>query len=207
MWASPPLAGDRNRQSARHHNTNACRARDIAATLPSVKLVTRMMTPMRDRTWCLVLFPLRQAPQDVYFSAIVRQEVLSATAQKAIMRCVCDFTAKELATLLSRYVASLWLTALGQRTGRHILFKSRHLEGFLRDLTGAKASKCDAGFLWSVRPLHLGKPYLRDAGKTSLNRLSTPTNWINTLWSVWEELSKEKIEYLSFQLALSSLRT
>jgi uncharacterized protein (TIGR00661 family) len=174
--------------------------RDVAA----VRLVTRMMTPHADAYFVLSFFPAPIKRRNTFlFPPIVRQEVLSATPQTgdAVLVYVTS-PAKDLAALFKqvrcKFVAYGFANE-GQEG--NILFKKPSMDGFLRDLTGAKAVIANAGFSLVSEALYLGKPYLAVPVENQFEQTFN-AYYVDKLgygaW--WEELSKEKIESFLFNL-------
>jgi uncharacterized protein (TIGR00661 family) len=178
--------------------------RDVAA----VKLVTRMMTPHADAYLVLSFFPAPVKKQDTFlFPPILRQEVLSATPQTGDYVLVyVTSPAKELAALLKKVRCKF--VAYGfeiERQEGNILFKKPSMDGFLRDLAGAKAVIANAGFSLVSEALHLGKPYLAIPVKNQFEQTFN-AYYVDKLgygaW--WEELGKEQIESFLFNLPFYS---
>ena len=174
--------------------------RDVAA----VRLVTRMMTPHADAYFVLSFFPAPIKRGDTFlFPPIVRQEVLSATPQTgdAVLVYVTS-PAKDLAALLKQVRCKFVAYGFGSEGQEgNILFKKPSMDGFLRDLTGAKAVIANAGFSLVSEALYLGKPYLAVPVENQFEQTFN-AYYVDKLgygaW--WEELSKEKIESFLFNL-------
>jgi uncharacterized protein (TIGR00661 family) len=131
--------------------------RDVAA----VSLVTRMMTSHADAYFVLSFFPAPVKRRNTFlFPPIVRQEVLSAKAQTGDYVLVyVTSPAKELAALLKQVRCKFICYGFGiEGQDGNILFKKPSMEGFLRDLAGAKAVIANAGFSLVSEALYLGKP-------------------------------------------------
>src|ERR1700722_9683933 len=96
------------------------------------------------------------------FPPIVRQEVHSATPKTGDYALVyVTSPAKELAALLKQVRSKFIAYGFGiDGQEGNILFKKPSMDGFLRDLTGAKAIIANAGFSLVSEALYLGKPYL-----------------------------------------------
>ena len=133
--------------------------RDVAAT----KLVTRMMTPHADAYLVLSFFSAPVRKRNTFlFPPIVRQEVLS-TRPKAGDHVLVYVTspAKELAALLKQIRCKFVAYGFGtEGQDGTVLFKKPSMDGFLRDLSTAKAVIANAGFSLVSEALYLGKPYL-----------------------------------------------
>ncbi|HEX3587951.1 MAG TPA: glycosyltransferase family protein, partial [Candidatus Angelobacter sp.] len=174
--------------------------RDVAA----VRFVTRMMTPRAD-AYCVLSFFAAQVKRcnTFLFPPIVRQEVLSAEAQTGDYVLVyVTSPAKELAALLKQVRCKFicYGFAIEGQDG-NILFKKPSMEGFLRDLAGAKAVIANAGFSLVSEALYLGKPYLAMPVKNQFEQTFN-AYYVDKLgygaW--WQELGKEQIESFLFNL-------
>ena len=81
------------------------------------------------------------------------------------------------------------------------MFKKPSMDGFLRDLTGAKAVIANAGFSLVSEALYLGKPYLAVPVENQFEQ-TLNAYYVDKLgygaW--WEKLSKETIESFLFNL-------
>jgi uncharacterized protein (TIGR00661 family) len=178
--------------------------RDVAA----VKLVTRMMTPHVDAYLVLSFFPAPVKKRDTFlFPPILRQEVLSATPQTGDYVLVyVTSPAKELAALLKqvRHKFVAYGFEIEGQEG-NILFKKPSMDGFLRDLAGAKAVIANAGFSLVSEALHLGKPYLAMPVKNQFEQTFN-AYYVDKLgygaW--WKDLGKEQIESFLFNLPFYS---
>ena len=174
--------------------------RDAAA----VRLVTRMMTPRADAYLVLSFFPAPIKRRNTFlFPPIVRQEVLSTSPQAGDYVLVyVTSPAKELAALLQQVRCEFVAYGFG-REGQvgNMLFKKPSMDGFLRDLAGARAVMANAGFSLVSEALHLGKPYLAIPVKNQFEQ-TLNAYYVDKLgygaW--WKELSKEKIESFLFNL-------
>jgi uncharacterized protein (TIGR00661 family) len=174
--------------------------RDVAA----VRLVTRMMTPHADAYFVLSFFPAPAKRRNTFlFPPIVRQEVLSAKAQAGDYVVVyVTSPAKELAALLKQVRCKFIAYGFGtEGQDGNILFKRPSMDGFLRDLAGAKAVIANAGFSLVSEALHLGKPYLAMPVKNQFEQTFN-AYYVDKLgygaW--WQELGKEQIESFLFNL-------
>ena len=174
--------------------------RDVAA----VKMVTRMMTPHADVYLVLSFFPAAVKRRNTFlFPPVLRQEILSATPKTGDHALVyVTSPAKELAALLKQVRCKFIAYGFGMEgQNGNVLFKKPSMDGFLRDLVGAKAVIANAGFSMVSEALHLGKPYL---AVPVANQFEQTFNayYVDKLgygaW--WEELSKEKIESFLFNL-------
>jgi uncharacterized protein (TIGR00661 family) len=174
--------------------------RDVAA----VKMVTRMMTPHADAYLVLSFFPADVKRRNTFlFPPILRQEILSATPQTGDHVLVyVTSQSKELAALLKQVRCKFIAYGFGTEGQEgNVLFKKPSMDGFLRDLTSAKAVIANAGFSLVSEALHLGKPYLAIPVKNQFEQTFN-AYYVHKLgygaW--WEELSKEKIESFLFNL-------
>jgi len=178
--------------------------RDVAAT----RLVTRMMTPHADAYLALSFFPAPVKKRNTFlFPPIVRQEVLSATSKTGDYVLVyVTSPAKELAALL-RQVRCKFIAygfVIESQEG-NVQFKKPSMDGFLRDLAGAKAVIANAGFSLVSEALHLGKPYLAIPVKNQFEQTFN-AYYVDKLgygaW--WEGVGKEQIESFLFNLPFYS---
>ncbi len=174
--------------------------RDVAA----VKMVTRMMTPHADAYLVLSFFPAEVKRRNTFlFPPILRQEILSAKPQTGDHVLVyVTSPARELAALLKQVRCKFIAYGFGMEgQDGNVLFKKPSMDGFLRDLTGAKAVMANAGFSLVSEALHLRKPYLAIPVKNQFEQTFN-AYYVDKLgygaW--WEELGKEKIESFLFNL-------
>jgi uncharacterized protein (TIGR00661 family) len=178
--------------------------RDVAAT----RLVTRMMTPHADAYLALSFFPAPVRKRNTFlFPPILRQEVLSATAQTGedVLVYVTS-PAKELATLLKQVRCKFVAYGFGiEGQQSNVQFKKPSLDGFLRDLAGAKAVIANAGFSLVSEALHLGKPYLAIPVKHQFEQTFNAYYVDKLGYGAWrEDLNKEQIESFLFNLPFYS---
>ncbi|MGZ4888068.1 MAG: glycosyltransferase family protein [Candidatus Angelobacter sp.] len=178
--------------------------RDAAA----VRLVTRMMTPHADAYLVLSFFPAPVKKRNTFlFPPILRQEVLSATPQTGDYVLVyVTSPAKELAALLKQVRCKFVAYGFGTEGQEgNIQFKKPSMDGFLRDLAGAKAVIANAGFSLVSEALYLGKPYLAIPVKSQFEQTFN-AYYVGKLgygaW--WEDLGKEQIESFLFNLPFYS---
>jgi uncharacterized protein (TIGR00661 family) len=174
--------------------------RDVAA----VRFVTRMMTPHADAYFVLSFFPAPVKRRNTFlFPPIVRHEVLSTKAQTGDYVLVyVTSPAKELAALLKQVRCKFIAYGFGtEGQDRNILFKKPSMDGFLRDLAGAKAVIANAGFSLVSEALYLGKPYLAMPVKNQFEQTFN-AYYVDKLgygaW--WQDLGKEQIESFLFNL-------
>jgi len=174
--------------------------RDAAAA----KLVTLLMTPHADAYLVISFFNAPVKKQNTFlFSPLLRQEIIEAkpTAGEHILVYVTSpapALAKVLNAVRGRFVAY----GFG-RDGQdgNILYKKPSLDGFFRDLTGAKAIVANSGFSLVTEALHLGKPYLGVPVKRQFEQI------FNAYWlqktgygAYWEELNQERVEAFLYNL-------
>jgi uncharacterized protein (TIGR00661 family) len=185
-------------------NTRVSLPRGYQRDAAAVRLVTRMMTPRADAYLVLSFFPAPIKRRNTFlFPPIVRQEVLSTAPQAGdYMLVYVTSPAKELAALLQQVRCKFVAYGFG-REGQegNMLFKKPSMDGFLRDLAGARAVMANAGFSLVSEALHLGKPYLAIPVKNQFEQ-TLNAYYVDKLgygaW--WKELSKEKIESFLFNL-------
>ena len=185
-------------------NTRISLPRGYQRDAAAVRLVTRMMTPHADAYLVLSFFPAPIKRRSTFlFSPIVRQEVLSTTPRNGDQVLVyVTSPAKELAAMLKQVRCKFIAYGFGiEGQEGNILFKKPSMDGFLRDLAGAKAVMANAGFSLVSEALHLGKPYLAIPVKNQFEQTFN-AYYVDKLgygaW--WKELSKEKIESFLFNL-------
>ncbi|HXA84933.1 MAG TPA: glycosyltransferase family protein [Candidatus Dormibacteraeota bacterium] len=183
--------------------------RDVAA----VKLVTRMMTPHADAYLVLSFFPAPAKKRNTFlFPPILRQEVLSATPRPGDYVLVyVTSPARELAALLKQVRCKFIAYGFGiEGQEDNIQFKKPSMDGFLRDLTSAKAVIANAGFSLVSEALHLGKPYLAMPVQNQFEQTFNAYHVDKLGYGAWwEDLGKEQIESFLFNLPFYSgnLRT
>ena len=178
--------------------------RDVAA----VKMVTRMMTPHADAYLVLSFFPAEVKRRNTFvFPPLLRQEILSAkpsSESKTGDHVLVYVTSpsKELAALLKQVRCKFVAYGFGiEGQEGNVLFKKPSMDGFLRDLVGAKAVIANAGFSLVSEALYLGKPYLAVPVQSQFEQTFN-AYYVDKLGygASWEELSKEKIESFLFNL-------
>jgi uncharacterized protein (TIGR00661 family) len=176
--------------------------RDAAAA----KLVTRLMTPHADAYLVISFFTAPVKKRNTFlFPPLLRQEILSAipTQGEHILVYVTSpapILAKILKTVHGRFIAYGF-----DREGAdgNVVYKKPSLEGFMRDLTAAKAIVANSGFSLVTEALHLGKPYLAVPVEHQFEQI------FNAYWlqktgygAYWEELNKERVESFLYNLPL-----
>jgi uncharacterized protein (TIGR00661 family) len=178
--------------------------RDVAAT----RLVTRMMTPHADAYLALSFFSAPVKKRNTFlFPPILRQEVLSATPTSGdyVLVYVTSPT-RELATLLKQVRCRFVAYGFGIESQEgNVQFKKPSLDGFLRDLSGAKAVIANAGFSLISEALYLDKPYLAIPVKNQFEQTFN-AYYVHKLgygaW--WEDVGKEQIESFLFNMPFYS---
>jgi len=138
--------------------------------------------------------------------------VLSATPQNGDYVLVyVTSPAKELAALLKQVRCKFVAYGFGiEGQEDNILFKKPSMDGFLHDLTGAKAVIANAGFSLVSEALHLGKPYLAMPVKNQFEQTFNAYHVDRLGYGAWwKNLGKEQIESFLFNLPFYSgnLRT
>src|SRR6266852_1625306 len=174
--------------------------RDAAAA----KLVTRMMTPHADAYLVISFFTAPVKRRDTFlFPPLVRQEILEASpTQGEHVLVYVTSPATVLAKVLS--LVRGWFIAYGfGRDGEdgNVVYKKPSLEGFMRDLTSAKAIVANSGFSLVSEALHLGKPYLAVPVKHQFEQIFN-SHWLQKMGygAYWEELNKERVESFLYSL-------
>jgi uncharacterized protein (TIGR00661 family) len=168
--------------------------RDAAAA----KLVTRLMTPHADAYLVISFFTAPVNKRNTFlFPPLLRQEILDAlpTQDDHVLVYVTS-PAPALAKVLSAVRGRFIAYGFG-RDGKegNILYKKPSLEGFMRDLTSAKAIVANSGFSLVTEALHLGKPYLAVPVEHQFEQIFN-AYWLHKTGygAYWEELNKERVE-------------
>ena len=142
-------------------NTDVSYPRQYRRDAAAAKLVTRMMTPRANAYLVTSFFSARvKRRQTFLFPPILREQILRAAPQKKDHVLVyVTSPAPALAKMLSSVRCQFVAYGFG-REGQdgNILYKKPAMDGFLEDLTNAKAVVANAGFSLVTEALHLGKP-------------------------------------------------
>jgi uncharacterized protein (TIGR00661 family) len=174
--------------------------RDAAAA----KLVTRLMTPHADAYLVISFFTAPVKKRDTFlFPPLLRQEILGArpTQGENILVYVTS-PAPALAKILRSVRANFVAYGFG-KDGKegNIIYKKPSVDGFLRDLTTAKAIVANSGFSLVTEALHLAKPYLAVPVEHQFEQI------FNAYWlqktgygAYWEELEKERVDSFLYNL-------
>jgi uncharacterized protein (TIGR00661 family) len=174
--------------------------RDAAAA----KLVTRLMTPHADAYLVISFFTAPVKKRNTFlFPPLLRQEILKAApTQREHVLVYVTSPAPSLATVLSA-VRGQFIAYGFARDGKegNILYKKPSLEGFMRDLTSAKAIVANSGFSLVTEALHLGKPYLAVPVKHQFEQIFN-AHWLQKMGygAYWEELNKERVDSFLYNL-------
>jgi len=174
--------------------------RDAAAA----KLVTRLMTPHADAYLVISFFTAPVKRRDTFlFPPLVRQEILEASpTQGEHVLVYVTSPAPALAKVLSLVRGRFIAYGFG-RDGEdgNVVYKKPSLEGFMRDLTSAKAIVANSGFSLVSEALHLGKPYLAVPVKHQFEQIFN-SHWLQKMGygAYWEELNKERVESFLYNL-------
>ena len=172
----------------------------------AAKLVTKLMTPHADAYLVISFFsaPVKK-PNTFLFPPLLRQEILEAAPTQAehvlvYVTSPAPSLANALAAARGRFVAY----GFG-RDGEYgnVVYKKPSLEGFMRDLTSAKAIVANSGFSLVTEALHLGKPYLAVPVKHQFEQIFNG-HWLAKMGygAYWEELNKERVESFLYNLPL-----
>ena len=172
----------------------------------AAKLVTKLMTPHADAYLVISFFsaPVKK-PNTFLFPPLLRQEILEAAPTQAehvlvYVTSPAPSLANALAAARGRFVAY----GFG-RDGEYgnVVYKKPSLEGFMRDLTSAKALVANSGFSLVTEALHLGKPYLAVPVKHQFEQIFN-AHWLAKMGygAYWEELNKERVESFLYNLPL-----
>jgi uncharacterized protein (TIGR00661 family) len=148
------------------------------------KLVTRAMVPRADAYLVTSFFTSKITKARTFlFPPILREQILraDATASEYVLVYVTS-PAPALTKLLSSVRCQFIAYGFGREGEEaNILYKKPSMDGFLSDLTNAKAIIANAGFSLVTEALDLGKPYLAVPVKHSLSRSSMRTG--STRWA------------------------
>jgi uncharacterized protein (TIGR00661 family) len=176
--------------------------RDAAAA----KLVTRLMTPHADAYLVISFFTAPVKKRNTFlFPPLLRQEILAANpTQGEHVLVYVTSPALALAKVLSSVRANFVAYGFGKDGEEgNILYKKPSMEGFLRNLTSAKAIVANSGFSLVTEALHLAKPYLAVPVEHQFEQI------FNAYWlqktgygAYWEELDKERVESFLYNLPL-----
>ena len=185
-------------------NTDVSYPRQYRRDAAAAKLVTRMMTPRANAYLVTSFFSARvKRRQTFLFPPILREQILRAAPQKKDHVLVyVTSPAPALAKMLSSVRCQFVAYGFG-REGQdgNILYKKPAMDGFLEDLTNAKAVVANAGFSLVTEALHLGKPYLAIPVKHQFEQVFN-AYWLDKMGygAYWEELNKECIESFLYNL-------
>jgi uncharacterized protein (TIGR00661 family) len=172
----------------------------------AAKLVTKLMTPHADAYLVISFFSAPVKKRNTFlFPPLLRQEILEATPTQGehvlvYVTSPAPSLAKALAAARGRFVAY----GFG-RDGEdgNVVYKKPSLEGFMRDLTSAKAIVANSGFSLVTEALHLGKPYLAVPVKHQFEQVFN-AHWLAKMGygAYGEELNKERVESFRHNLPL-----
>lgn len=172
----------------------------------AAKLVTKLMTPHADAYLVISFFTAPVKRRNTFlFPPLLRQEILEAAPRQGehvlvYVTSPAPSLAKALAGARGRFVAY----GFG-RDGEYgnVVYKKPSLEGFMRDLTSAKAIVANSGFSLVTEALHLGKPYLAVPVKHQFEQIFN-AHWLAKMGygAYWEELNKERVESFLYNLPL-----
>src|SRR6202030_1601443 len=174
--------------------------RDAAAA----KLVTRLMTPHADAYLVISFFTAPVKKRNTFlFPPLLRQEILAArpTQGEHVLVYVTS-PAPALANILRSVRGTLIAYGFGKDGEEgNILYKKPSMEGFLHDLTSAKAIVANSGFSLVTEALHLAKPYLAVPVEHQFEQIFN-AYWLQKMedGAYWEELNKERVESFLYNL-------
>ncbi|HEY7617276.1 MAG TPA: glycosyltransferase family protein [Terriglobales bacterium] len=165
-------------------NTDVSFPRRYRRDAALAKLVTRAMVPRADAYLVTSFFTSKITKARTFlFPPILREQILraDATASEYVLVYVTS-PAPALTKLLSSVRCQFIAYGFGREGEEaNILYKKPSMDGFLSDLTNAKAIIANAGFSLVTEALYLGKPYLAVPVKHSLSRSSMRTG--STRWA------------------------
>jgi len=176
--------------------------RDAAAA----KLVTRLMTPHADAYLIISFFTAPVKKRNTFlFPPLLRQEILAATPTQGehvlvYVTAPAPTLAKTLSGVRERFIAY----GFGRDgTEGNIIYKKPSLDGFMRDLTSAKAIVANSGFSLVTEALHLAKPYLAVPVDHQFEQIFN-AYWLQKMGygAYWEDLNKERVESFLYNLPL-----
>ena len=176
--------------------------RDAAAA----KLVTRLMTPHADAYLVISFFAAPVKKRNTFlFPPLLRQEIIEAqpTQGEHVLVYVTS-PAPALARVLGSVHARFIAYGFGKDGEEgNILYRKPSMEGFLRDLTSAKAIVANSGFSLVTEALHLAKPYLAVPVEHQFEQIFN-AYWLQKMGygAYWEELDKERVESFLSKLPL-----
>jgi len=172
----------------------------------AAKLVTRLMTPHADAYLVISFFAAPVKKRNTFlFPPLLRHAILEAkSTQGEHVLVYVTSPAPSLAKALSAVRRKFIAYGFGHDgEAGNIVYKKPSLEGFMRDLTSAKAIVANSGFSLVTEALHLGKPYLAVPVKHQFEQI------FNAYWlqkagygAYWEELNKERIESFLYNVPL-----
>src|SRR5580700_4203633 len=172
----------------------------------AAKLVTKLMTPHADAYLVISFFSAPVKKRNTFlFPPLLRQEILEATpTQGEHVLVYVTAPAPALAKTLSAVREQFIAYGFGREgTEGNIIYKKPSLDGFMRDLTSAKAIVANSGFSLVTEALHLAKPYLAVPVDHQFEQI------FNAYWlqkkgygAYWKELNKERVESFLYNLPL-----
>jgi uncharacterized protein (TIGR00661 family) len=176
--------------------------RDAAAA----KLVTKLMTPHADAYLVISFFTAPVKKRNTFlFPPLLRQEILEATpTQGEHVLVYVTAPAPALAKTLSGVREQFIAYGFGRDgTEGNIIYKKPSLDGFMRDLTSAKAIVANSGFSLVTEALHLAKPYLAVPVDHQFEQIFN-AYWLQKMGygAYWEDLNKERVESFLYNLPL-----
>ncbi len=185
-------------------NTTVSYPRQYRNDAAAAKLVTRLMTPHADVYLVISFFTAPVKKRNTFlFPPLLRQEILEARpAQGESILVYVTSPAPALAKILSSVRADFVAYGFGKdgKEGK-IVYKKPSVDGFLHDLTNAKAIVANSGFSLVTEALHLAKPYLAVPVEHQFEQI------FNAYWlqktgygAYWEELEKERVDSFLYNL-------
>jgi uncharacterized protein (TIGR00661 family) len=191
-----------------HCLTNAAVSypRQYRSDAAAAKLVTRLMTPHADAYLVISFFTAPVQKRNTFlFPPLLRQEILEATPTQGehvlvYVTAPAPALAKTLSGVRERFIAY----GFGRDGAEgNVVYKKPSLEGFMRDLTSAKAIVANSGFSLVTEALHLGKPYLAVPVNHQFEQIFN-AYWLQKMGygAYWEDLNKERVESFLYNLPL-----
>jgi uncharacterized protein (TIGR00661 family) len=185
-------------------NTDVSYPRQYRRDATAAKVVVRLMVPRADAYLVTSFFSVQVTrPNTFLLPPLLRESVLRAKPQAGDQVLVyVTSPAPALAKLLASVRCQFVAYGFG-RDGQdgNVFYKKPSQDGFLEDLTHAKAIVANAGFSLVTEALHLGKPYLAVPVEHQFEQI------FNAFWlekvgygAYWEELNRERVESFLYNL-------
>jgi uncharacterized protein (TIGR00661 family) len=185
-------------------NADVSYPRQYRGDAAAAKMVVRLMVPRADAYLVTSFFSAEVTRRNTFlFPPILRESVLRAKPEAGDQVLVyVTSPAPALAKLLSSVRCRFVAYGFG-REGQdgNVLYKKPSQDGFLEDLTNARAIVANAGFSLVTEALHLGKPYLAVPVEHQFEQIFN-AYWLEKVGygAYWEELNRERVESFLYNL-------